>query len=520
MPQKGGVRLGHGSYGIVFGEPALPAIDEYGNPPPPLPAGAEYCSKVFVEQEGPNIGMFDPSANEQAENENAVRQFLEGAFGAGFNALADCIVIPAGDYYIDGSTIRAQWNTYYTGEWLGRRNHALNKKNKQRQGDWLMKVRVAPTPQMYKQVLMEKGDIDLHQIFSETVGNAALRERIRHTMNILRGVALLQTRDMIHGDLKSPNCVRMMNGVFKIIDVADIKTIPSLRTDPSEEGVVPIMATVFSYEIWPATICAFAARGLPTDKGGTDGRRVTLADFRKNWRVRSDENIGFGPNDEAMFMSQVRYIREIEQLVVNTAQRDRVLGIAAGGGAGLPGALQIMGGGGGGGILDAIADIEVTGNMLIENLKRTYMITKNNGIYRRQPANTVFANNEGWNQTPIIDLFKRIDIFSFGILLLGAQTNGPPINDDNRHFYTQILKLIAQCCYEDPMRVMIRDEALINELSGIAAPPAAVAVAAATAAAPAVAAAAPAAAAAAAPAPPGADGTWDNLWSTIFTTDQ
>ena len=494
MPQKGGVRIGSGSYGTVFAEPALPAIDEDGNHPP-RPLG-EYCSKVFIWQDDPPCTFYD-DANEQATNENAVRQFLIETFGPRFNLLAGCIVIPAGDYYIDGDVLAAEGDTYYTNQWLAPRDNAqqppgagafLREAQDDTNADGIKKV--------WKQVLMEQGGPNLFEVFYPpglgqlpSMDINGLRDRVSHTINILRGVRLLQTRDMIHGDLKSRNCVRMMDGIFKIIDVADVKTISSLLTAPSEEGIVPIMAQVFSYSIWPATVCAFAARGLPAAGGGTEGEELTRAQFQENWTARQRRNQRFGPNDNVQMADQKNSITIVQRLVTQTNSADKVLGTAFAPFAQL--AMHVVGGGGGGGgAEEGIMDnINITGNMLIENLKRTYMINPG-GIYRESP-DIVYDNNKGWNDTPIIELFKRIDIFSFGIMLLQAINNGPPIAA-NQDYYRNILKLFAQCCYEDPDHVMNIDEDVITALSAPLAPPAALAPPAGAA----------AAAAAAPPAPP------------------
>ena len=145
--QKGGRKMGAGSYGVVYGEPGLPAIDAQGRTPilPP----DQYVSKVFLDGR-----YFADNQAQQAANEASTKTFFQAQFPDNFDKLKEHFIIPLGDYFIDKNVLKKEWATYYNKAWLG---------NAPKRNRWLKEAR-DETP-MKSQVIPEVGGLDLFKFF-------------------------------------------------------------------------------------------------------------------------------------------------------------------------------------------------------------------------------------------------------------------------------------------------------------------------------------------------------------------
>lgn len=89
-----------------------------------------------------------------------------------------------------------------------------------------------------------QGGDNLYEIFNKIRNEDDCIDCLTKLSSILKGIQILQKYDIIHGDLKSPNCIEIDN-TFKIIDMADVKDI----NESTNSNNLP---TAFGYYTWPS----------------------------------------------------------------------------------------------------------------------------------------------------------------------------------------------------------------------------------------------------------------------------
>jgi len=438
--QKGGRKMGAGSYGVVYGEPGLPAIDAQGRTPilPP----DQYVSKVFLDGR-----YFADNQAQQAANEASTKTFFQAQFPDNFDKLKEHFIIPLGDYFIDKNALKKDWATYYNKAWLG----AASKRNR-----WLKEAR-DETP-MKSQVITEVGGLDLFKLFLQLPERVFPKNAVKGIINILEGIEMLRAKNIIHSDIKAPNALDTPSGKYKIIDLGDCTKIDAITPQTltfdydddaysflsgKELGVLEMIPYTV-YFIWPSVAQFFTARAFP-EPHGTNGAPLTFEKFRENWL----ENSGAWLSNQLRLQSTL--VRDMMLLVKIANMRLETLFV-------LPGPRG-----------DGTDAINVTGNLFLLNLMNTCMLKQNpDTTFARSDKQKWFARNIRWNQPSIGSLFQRIDTFSVGVIFINCLGkwaenvvyNKMPVDDAVIPYLKNVVRLIAQCCYQTPNYIIPIDQGL------------------------------------------------------------
>ena len=439
--QKGGRKMGAGSYGVVYGEPGLPAIDAQGRTPilPP----DQYVSKVFLDGK-----YFADDQAKQAADEASIKTFFQSQFPDNFDKLKEHFIIPLGDYFIDKNVLKKEWATYYNKAWLG---------NAPKRNRWLQEAR-DETP-MKSQVVTEIGGLNLFKLFLQLPERVFPKNAVKGIINILEGIEMLRAKNIIHSDIKAPNALDTPSGKFKIIDLGDCTKIDTVTpqtltfdydnntyTLPSgkELGGVVQMMPYTVYFIWPSVVQFFTARAFP-EPNGTNGAPLTFEKFRENWL----ENSSAWLSNQLELQSTL--VRDMMLLVKIANMRLETLFV-------IPGPRG-----------DGTDAINVTGNLFLINLMNTCMLKQRpDTTFARPDQQNWFARNIRWNQPSIGSLFQRIDTFSVGVIFINCLGKWAenvvydkiPVSDATVTYLKNVVRLIAQCCYQTPNYIIPIDQGL------------------------------------------------------------
>jgi len=269
-------------------------------------------------------------------------------------------------------------------------------------------------PAYNKLIISDKGGDNLYKIIEKIATYDQFKDFLQKLSSIGQGIQLLQNNGLIHGDIKDKNCLEH-NGRFKIIDLSDIREISTTK-DPAA------MPTAFGYQIWPIT--AFYTylfdEGIVFDKIEDIDTIITFDQIKTNFSEGNYDNYN---------MHGISY----SKVLFDSAFRTKNIGYTP------------------------------EQSEMIENIKRDLMNQK-----------TTFVNNDRFLRDDIIeefnsmviseftdinefkmDLFKRIDIYSFGILILQCisrylNKNYRTVIDDPK-FCEKMIELygiIKKCCYQ------------------------------------------------------------------------
>ena len=217
--QKGGKFYGKGTYGVVLGDPRIPCEDE------------DYEADKIGEKDEISKVIFDDSELEKINNsiELIKARFKNPA------AINKYIIVPSRVCNLNKEQMKKHSNVY-TKEWSNN-----------------------TTFYGYDiQAISLKGKHDLNYEISnirtlDDVGNFA-----KGLINVIKGLALLHDKSIVHGDIKLGNIVAMNSTDFRIIDTDEIKPFDKL-----DEINTEFFYKNFMYVIWPiATV--FTVKPAPS----------------------------------------------------------------------------------------------------------------------------------------------------------------------------------------------------------------------------------------------------------------
>lgn len=219
--QKGGKVFGKGSYGTVFGIPRIPCITEgYEDI-----SNVKEVSKIF-------------NKYEDAYDEYDIVDRLDRLLGDDKDKASNFFVLPldlcvvnpvelqVNDIYKDDSWSmyngKKLYDTYFTEDEKGE----------------------ITIPQ---QVIYEEADNSLYNIAGNIKDPLDFEDFVRKLFNICKGVQLLQNKGLIHGDLKLDNAVSI-DKQFKMIDIGDINSMKTMTEMTNN------MPGGFEYYSWPSIV--------------------------------------------------------------------------------------------------------------------------------------------------------------------------------------------------------------------------------------------------------------------------
>lgn len=218
--QKGGKRFGSGTYGIVFGEPRIPCIDE------------EYTdvSGVIKKNMYTEVSkLFNDSKSAELEYGNT-NLFLEDLNKDELKVADETMVLPLKKCEFDACVFN---NPTY------------------KESDWHENVSI---PMNKTMVVYKKAKNDLYSEIISIDSIDGFKKSLYKFKNILRGIQLLVKKGFVHRDIKLTNCMVDENDNYVIIDLGDIRRIKDTDIKKGQSIVHP-------YFVWPSIIISLLEKG-------------------------------------------------------------------------------------------------------------------------------------------------------------------------------------------------------------------------------------------------------------------
>jgi serine/threonine protein kinase len=399
--KKGGEYIDSGSYGAVYANPRLLCQGENGM----TPNINDEVSKIFED---------DESAEKENNNVEKLKTFLQER--GILEEFKNYAIIPERICNLNrASLIEPPYNTdewkknkineyYYSilNEDIPGIPRTIKIINDQKQ--------IIDIPAYNKLIISDKGGDNLYKIIEKIRTYDQFKNFLQKLTSIGKGIQLLQNNGLIHGDIKDKNCLEH-NGRFKIIDLSDIREI-STTTDPA---AIP---TAFGYHIWPIT--AFYTylfdEGVIFNKIADINKIITLDQIKKNYSEGNYNNY----NAHGIYYSKILF---------NSAFRTDNIGYTK----------------------EQLDTIEEIKDSLIDQ-----KILNNIDVLRSiiQKFNKMFISEFKDIAEFKLDLFKRIDIYSFGIIILQCIEKFLKSdysirlrnNEDFCKKMIELYRIVGQCC--------------------------------------------------------------------------
>lgn len=442
--RKGGKYLGKGSYGIVYGGPRVPCKNETYEE---IKEKNE-VSKIFETYKYANLEW------------NAITDLKTIMDHNDYKILFDNhAIIPSKMCKIEEEVLDK--NPYNTANWkmnkyelynndifnvkqqLGNNSLQDSPANYENYEKAYQEYAAYPNEKYYRHMIIsEKGGDNLHDIFENIKDDKRFTDAIQKLLSVLKGIQILQNNNFIHGDIKPGNCIEH-NGTYKLIDMAEVKYIPTL----TDAGWKPY---VFGYFIYPSITMytAFFDNEINNVIGNKDHSytpQMTIyllkGLYEYEMKTNDDEYMEhlniylIDPFLEASHQHGFsdENIAEIKEYQIRLTLQKTC------------------------GITDKhISDIDLFKRILFESKNLDETLTNFNSIFQK------IKSDYGIDALKL-DIFKRIDIYSFGIMVLSAINNYLSKKQDIIH---ETLRTIIMKLYEFVYICCIQTEkcADINEL--------------------------------------------------------
>ena len=295
-------------------------------------------------------------------------------------------------------------------------------------------------------ITYRQGGDNLYEIFNKISNEEDCIDCLTNLLSILKGIQILQKYNIIHGDLKTPNCIEIDN-TFKIIDMADVKEIKPSKT--SNE-----LPTAFGYYTWPfvSVYTLFF-----------DEEKMKIYNPEQKFKI--DQPLLQRLYQHQRDFNTHNYSNEMNSQLRNCF-RDINIGFNE----------------------DDLQKIRNIGNELIkqktfgiiDSVEKEYnaeydAVTIYKNIYGRDNSktetirellekfNTIFSSFDSEEEMKL-DLFKRIDIYSFGIMVLYVIKKYivclsvlKPIHSDKLDYIHDLYHIVYACCNQSERVVNIDD---------------------------------------------------------------
>lgn len=258
-----------------------------------------------------------------------------------------------------------------------------------------------------KLIISDEGGDDLYEIIKKIQTYNDFKSFLQKLTSIGKGIQLLQNNGLIHGDIKVENCIEHED-TFKIIDLSDVRNIETTRNSAA-------MPIAFCYNIWPIT--AFYTylfhEGVVFENMNDINMIITEEQIQENYTKRQVFN------DDA--------IKFLFKFFSNAFKIDGV--------GYTPRQIEIIAK-----IRNALQSQKI---VKYDQLKR--IIIDFNEIFTRT------FNDIGEFK---MDLFKRIDIYSFGIMILYCirqylnSARNPTRSASVNEKIVKLYEIVFVCCYQ------------------------------------------------------------------------
>ena len=215
----GGKLFGKGTFGTVYGEPRLLCINETSQ----TPNIHNEVSKIYRD-------------DEDADEEMKVTARLSRKMSeAELTELKKYSVLPKKQCNLNINTLKR--HPYKTADWRrGSRGETG--------AEEIFSNDESRRTEYNKLVIFDKGGDDLGIIFSKINSEQMFKDCLTKIISLGKGIQILQNAGFIHGDIKEINTIEE-NGTFKLIDMADVREISTTKDSKA-------MPTAFGYYTWPS----------------------------------------------------------------------------------------------------------------------------------------------------------------------------------------------------------------------------------------------------------------------------
>ena len=440
--KRGGEYINAGSFGAIYANPRL--LCEY-----------ETLNRPGIYDEVSKIFEFNDDATDEINNIIE----LESGLGNDLEEFKKYAIIPKKMCDINLESLK---KPPYDNDKYGKYNNIkkwMSKKYKGIYGENIYNDDIFTplrTPLHYnnnkyygKLIISDKGDSDLLNFFNEINSDDFFKYCLREIISIGKGIKILQDNGFIHNDIKASNCIKH-NNTFKLIDLAQSKNIKN-----TIENI-----NCNSYVYWPHT--------------------VVYTHFFKDKNVKQENIIMTKELVSELFNKYLKF--NINQYKKHMPILFNIFAISN-----EYGFTQEE--------IDRVH--EIRDNLYFQktfNITNPYVYFNDNDINKNiiktlndpnfsvnqnyndflEKFNTIFQNFENID-TLKMDLFKRIDIYGFGMIILecigmyldykNKQTNNDIIiSEDIREIILKLYEIIYKCCYQGE-RVANFDEIIKEYIS-------------------------------------------------------
>jgi serine/threonine protein kinase len=393
--KKGGLFIKKGTYGSVYSKPRM------------LCKG-ETLDTLGINSEVSKLFEYDSKAISEITNTNELKDL-------NLPDLEKYAIIPKRMCDIDRDSLRE--NPYNTDEWKQNKNGQYNSSVL---NDTIVDV---PTEikvtdeddEIYikaynKLIISDEGGDDLYEIIKKIQTYNDFKSFLQKLTSIGKGIQLLQNNGLIHGDIKVENCIEHED-TFKIIDLSDVRKISTTKYPAA-------MPTAFGYHIWPIT--AFYTylfeRNVNFNNINDINAIITVEQIEQNYNERMKYNNG-----------SIDYVKSLFFSAFNVS-----------------------------GVGYTVEQMKKIVNFKMNLLLQKDTTVKNNQLQRIIPVfNEMFIKTFNDINEFKMDLFKRIDIYSFGIMILGCISQylnyaaQKPMDDNKRENIIKLYEIAYKCCYQE-----------------------------------------------------------------------
>jgi len=423
--KTGGRYFSEGTFGVVYGEPRLLCADETLD----TPNIDNEVSKIFND-------------TRHAESEmNNVKSLSEYLSEDNLELLMNYAVLPTKLCRLNAS--KTMKEPYITSKWMSNNNGEYNEKifnEKVFLPSSFKQYEDGNSLPIYRTILIsEKGGDNLFKIFKKIDSTENFVSCLRNLYNVGKGIQLLQNNGLIHGDIKSGNCIEQ-NDTFKLIDMADVRSIEE-TDDPKA------LAIAFGYYTWPTTsvYTMFFDEMKPDFEQIEMKKEYLIQNFkqRQNYNVnmyktylKENLHFPFGINKKNGFDdSEMSRADEIRKILIS----QKTFGIT---------------------------NVAIYNDRTLEYFLRSLLGFDKNEKYDDFLINfnEVFSDKNFSSIEELkMDLFKRIDVYSFGILILECIlgyldfVKNDEIDENIRKIILEFYEIAYKCCYQDKKVANIDD---------------------------------------------------------------